>query len=116
MSLVTGCYQRKVETFPGRCNTFDCGPGLIKKETPLRYSIIALQSPDTVRAIFQRMERDRKLRGQMFAEFVRRPKLQREILALLAKNPRLRLLAVTELAKNVQFRRKLLKIAGQQPK
>jgi hypothetical protein len=62
------------------------------------------------------MEHDRKLRAQMFAEFVRRPKLQREILTLLAKNPGLRLLAVRELAKNVQFRRKLLKIAGQQPK
>jgi len=82
----------------------------------LRFSIIALQSPKTVRAIFQRMEHDRKLRAQMFAEFVRRPKLQREILTLLAKHPQSRALVVRELAKNIQFRRSLLKIAGQQPK
>ena len=80
----------------------------------MRFSIIALQSPKTVHAIFQVMEHDRKLRAQMFAEFIRRPKLQREILRLLAKHPRSRDMALRELAKSVPFRRKLLKIAGQQ--
>src|SRR5258708_15013327 len=72
-------YQRKLERFQ-RSATLLTAVRVNRRETTLRFSIIALQNPNTVRAIFQRMEHYRQLRAQMFAEFVRRPKLPHDIL------------------------------------
>jgi hypothetical protein len=77
------------------------------------FPVIPLRSTITARNIFQQIEQDPKLREGFFARIASDPQLQHEMLQALSKHPQLQNDLIGELAKTLNFRRWLLKIAGQ---
>jgi hypothetical protein len=79
----------------------------------MRFQIVSLANPSTIRRILLRIARTPEVRREAFREVARNAKLQREILAVIRKQPSFRSKFILELAKNLRLRRTILRLADQ---
>jgi hypothetical protein len=78
------------------------------------FPIISINNFATAAAIFREIEGLPKLRTDLFSKIAGQPELQQEILEVLAKHPEIQQKLLSELANTLQFRRRLMKLAGGQ--
>ena len=78
------------------------------------FPVVPLRSADTARNIFQQLEQNPKLRGNLFAKIAASPELQREMLQVLSEHPEVQNDLLAGLARTLPFRRWLWRIASRQ--